>query len=143
MQKNRPELKPEYLERTCELMVASMPDCLVTEYEVLIPGLTLPDVDDRHVFAAAIHCNAQMIVTNNIKDFPADTLAKYNIEAQSPDAFLRCQADLFAGPFLSCVKAVRGRLKNPQMSAEEYLIQLGRLGLIQTASYLGDFVAVI
>jgi predicted nucleic acid-binding protein len=40
-------------------------DCLVTDYEELIGTLTLPDPDDRHVFAAAIKGQANVIVTHN------------------------------------------------------------------------------
>jgi hypothetical protein len=43
---------------------------------------------DRHVLAAAVVCGAQTIVTFNIKDFPADALASWNVEAQTPDEFL-------------------------------------------------------
>lgn len=59
---NRHDLKPEQLQRTRELMDASVPDCLVVGYEGLITNLSLPDPDDRHVLAAAIHCHAGVIV---------------------------------------------------------------------------------
>jgi hypothetical protein len=36
-------------------------DCLVTGYQPLIEALDLPDPDDRHVLAAAIKVNAQLI----------------------------------------------------------------------------------
>ena len=48
-----------------------VPDCLVTGYEPLISGLSLPDADDRHVLAAAIHVGASLIITYNLSDFPA------------------------------------------------------------------------
>ena len=54
---NRPDLKAEQLKRTRELMDAHALDCLVTGYEKLIAGLTLPDPDDRHVLAAAIRAS--------------------------------------------------------------------------------------
>jgi len=47
--KNRPSITLEKLERTRSLMNNSAGDCLVEGYESLIPGLTLPDPDDRHV----------------------------------------------------------------------------------------------
>lgn len=140
---HRPDLKPELLERTCELIIASIPDCLVTGHEQLISELSLPDPGDRHVLAAAVRCQAQTIVTYNLKDFPRAMLAKYDIEAVHPDSFLRSQADLFLPQFLGCVKAIRERLKHPSISAHDYLIQLASQGLVQTASYLGDFITVI
>src|SRR5678809_409481 len=51
---NRPELRPEALDRTRELMKLAVPDGIVEGYEDLIAGLTLPDPDDRHVLAMAI-----------------------------------------------------------------------------------------
>ncbi len=68
---NRPDLTAEQLNRTSALMDRAIPDALVTGHEELIAGLTLPDIDDRHVLAAAIRCNASVIVTFNEKDFPA------------------------------------------------------------------------
>ena len=45
------------------LMDKHAEDALVTGYETLIAGLKLPDPDDRHVLAAAIHGRADVIVT--------------------------------------------------------------------------------
>ncbi len=50
----------------------AFPDALVENYEPLISGLELPDEKDNHVLAAAIKTNANVIVTNNLKDFPND-----------------------------------------------------------------------
>ncbi|WP_084080893.1 PIN domain-containing protein [Edaphobacter aggregans] len=50
------------------------PDALVTGYRQLVPALNLPDPNDGHVLAAAVRGGASMIVTNNIKDFPAEAL---------------------------------------------------------------------
>ena len=70
----QPEVDRSRLERTRQLMCEAVRDCLVTGYERLIDGLELPDPDDRHVLAAAIRANAQVIVTSNLSDFP-DSLA--------------------------------------------------------------------
>ncbi|MCB0526365.1 MAG: PIN domain-containing protein, partial [Saprospiraceae bacterium] len=53
----------------------AFPDAMVENYEVLIEGLTLPDEKDCHVLATAIKVNADIIVTNNLKDFPEDYLS--------------------------------------------------------------------
>jgi predicted nucleic acid-binding protein len=83
--RNRPDLSREKLERTRILMDKHAPDALVTGYEDLIEGLELPDPNDRHVMAAAIKGRADVIVTANVRDFPADTLTPFEIEAQHPD----------------------------------------------------------
>ncbi|MGH3168611.1 MAG: PIN domain-containing protein [Trebonia sp.] len=86
--RNRPDVPPAKLGRLRELMNAAVRDCLVTGYEPLVEGLKLPDPKDRHVLAAAIKTGAQVIVTRNLKDFPAADLNPWDIEAKSPDAFV-------------------------------------------------------
>ncbi len=140
---DRPDLKPEQLQRTRELMNAHVRNCLVTGYEELIPALTLPDPDDRHVLAAAIRAGADVIVTFNLGDFPAEVLARHGIEALHPDDFVTYQLDL--APHVVCAAAKRQResLKNPPKSVQEYLEALERQGLAQTASALRQFGELI
>lgn len=46
----------------------AFPDAIVQNYEGLIGGLKLPDEKDNHVLAAAIKINANIIITNNLKE---------------------------------------------------------------------------
>jgi predicted nucleic acid-binding protein len=66
--KNRPDLSEAQLVRTKDLMNANVRDALVTGYKSLIPSLSLPDPNDRHVLAAAIRGNASIIIATNLKD---------------------------------------------------------------------------
>jgi PIN domain len=95
---DNPALSPVRLARTRMLMNEAVRDCLVTGYQDLIDSLSLPDPDDRHVLAAAIRANAEVIVTFNLKDFPAGVLAGYNVEAMHPDDFLLALFDAAPGP---------------------------------------------
>lgn len=52
-------------------------------------GLVLPDLADAHVVAAARGAGAELIVTLNLRDFPARTLAGLGLRAEHPDALLR------------------------------------------------------
>ncbi len=52
---DRPDLTAAQLQHTRALMDAAVPDALVVGYEKLIPSLTLPDPDDRHVLALRCH----------------------------------------------------------------------------------------
>jgi hypothetical protein len=139
----RPDLSRVQLERTKALMNKHVHDALVEGYQSLIPGLTLPDQDDRHVLAAAIHARAGVIVTFNLKDFPAAALAPYGIQAQHPDDFVSHLLD--DAPDLVCVavKKQREALKNPPKSVAEFLEALQRIGLPETAAKLRPFEGVI
>jgi hypothetical protein len=69
--RNEPHRDRAALERTRDLMDSKTRDCLVTGYEALIPVIQLPDANDRHVLAAAIVGHCDVIVTQNLKHFPA------------------------------------------------------------------------
>jgi hypothetical protein len=99
-------------------------DCLVTDYQWIIPTLNLPDTDDRHVLAAAIKARAEVIVTTNLRDFPQSELDKYNIEAQHQDTFITNLIDLHPVQVIEAVKKCHDRRKNPPCSFEEYLVRL-------------------
>jgi len=60
----------------------------------LVETLSLPDADDRHVLAAAIAGDADVLMTLNTRDFPSRTLARHGILLRGPDGFL---AELNAG----------------------------------------------
>ena len=99
---------------------AAIPDVIVANYEGLIGCLDLPDLDDRHVLAAAIAGRADVIVTLNLKDFPASTLAPFNIEAQHPDEFIAHVLSLAPPVALGAIKEMRARLKRPPFSPEGF-----------------------
>jgi len=115
----------------------------VSGYEYLIPSITLPDPDDRHVLAAAIAGRCDVIVTQNLKDFPEEALAPFHIEAQHPDEFLCNQLSLAPGVFCSAIRKVRARLVNPPFRVEEYLATLIRQGLVATVGELRLFADLL
>lgn len=122
--RRRPDLDPERLARTRQLMCEAVADCLVTGYEPLINGLTLPDPDDRHVLAAAIRCSAQVIVTSNFDDFPAAALERFNIEAQSPDQFVLDVVNLAPARVAAVIQQQSAALRNPPRTVDELLEDL-------------------
>lgn len=137
--KERPDLTFSQLTRTKNLMNAHVRDCLVTDYEALIPNLILPDPDDSHVLAAAIQCNADVIVTFNLKDFPAQALAPYRVKSQHPDEFILQLIELNPSEVCQAAKKHRNTLKNPPSTPDDYLERLSRLGLSQSVITLREF----
>ena len=140
---NRPDLRQTQLERTRQLMDVHVPNSLVAGYESLIPTLTLPDPDDRHVLAAAIHCRANVIVTFNLRDFPSDALKPYGIETQHPDDFVTRLLDLDATAVCLAVRRQRRSLRKPPKSVAEYFATLEAQGLTQTVARLRHFADVL
>ena len=140
---NRSDLTRKQLDRTKQLMAQAVPDCLVCDFETLEQSLKLPDPNDRHVLAAAIHCKADVIVTFNLKDFPPESLNKFDIEAQHPDEFIHHQFGLNHAGVLVAAQRCRKRLKNPTRTAEEYLNTLEAQSLPQTIDVLRDYADVI
>ncbi len=120
-----------------------VPDCLVTEYEALIPMLTLPDPDDCHVLAAAIHGGAGFIITFNLGDFPGSVLEQFDIEAIHPDEFVVRLWDDYPSDVLGAVRLQRAGLKKPPKTAAEYLAVLERCQLPATAGRLRPYAIQI
>ncbi len=141
--KDKPHLKYEQLQGIRSMMDENTRDCLINGYEPLIQDLSLPDPDDRHVLAAAIHASASIIVTSNLKDFPISETSKYNIEAKHPDDFTADLLDIAPGIICGVIKRLRKIFKNPQVSAHEYLEILTKQSLTKSASKLSEFVSLI
>ncbi len=141
---NRHDLKRINLERTRDLMDLSIPTAMVTGYEQLIEGIPIEnDPDDRHVVAAAIIGQCDVIVTNNLSHFPIDKLKDYDLEVQRPDDFLAHHLDLEPGTFCSAVRTSRVGKKNPPYSVEEYLSNLTQQGLVVTVAELRPYLHLL
>ncbi len=109
-------------------------ECFVTGHMPLIDGLEMRDKDDRHVLAAAIRCSAQVIVTENKRDFPASLLEEYDIEVLGADEMLVNTYELLPVDAARALGKVRGRYKNPPMDVSEFLLDLTRAGLPKVAA---------
>jgi predicted nucleic acid-binding protein len=133
----RPDLDPDRLARTRQLMCDAIPDCLVTGFEALIEGLDLPDPGDRHVLAAGIAAGAQVIVTYNERHFPDAVLRPFDIEAQHPDEFLVSLFDLDQSTVREAFTELVGSLTRPPSTHIEVIAALRRRGLIRAAQRLG------
>jgi hypothetical protein len=68
-----PGVGPESAAWRVDAMVAAFPDASVTGYESLVDGMSCRE-KARHVLAAAVHSDCQVIVTFNLKDFPPESL---------------------------------------------------------------------
>lgn len=141
--KDNPRISEKRLTRTRALMNDAVRDCLVTGYEQIIESLTLPDPDDRHVLAAAIQARANVIVTFNLKDFPAKSLTLHNIKALHPDEFLLELLNASTDAVCGAVRRQRESLRNPPQAIDDLLATLENQGLQRTTSRLRQFADLL
>ena len=137
----RPGIDPALLERRRAAMDTALPDACVSGHAPLIGALVLPDPDDRHVLAAAIRAKAQVIVTFNEADFPAATLAGFDLVAQHPDLFLRHLIDLAPAMVRARVEHLLQGWKRPPNTPEDFIGALERTGLPEAAAALRELFA--
>ncbi|MEZ5351970.1 MAG: PIN domain-containing protein [Bryobacteraceae bacterium] len=137
--RRRPDISREKLLRTRSLMEGTAPDALVTGYEDRIASLHLPDPHDRHILAAAIHYEADVIVTINLRDFPPAAVEPHGIVVMHPDQFTISLWHRFSELVVDAARDHRSSLQNPPRSQLEYLKVLAVQGMVETAAILEFF----
>ena len=124
------------LRRTRDLMDRALPDADVKGWKQHMDGLVLPDPDDRHVLAAALAGGAGIILTMNLRDFPAPVMVTYEVRAVHPDGFLcdlhACDPELVR----ASAEAAHANLSRSTPSFADYLEALDRQGLPALAQRL-------
>ena len=127
--------------RQIAAMEAAFADARVEDYERLIPRFEgLPDANDAHVIAAAVSAQASVIVTDNLRDFPAQTIRSHGIEAKSADTFIANTLDLDMGRGVAALRAMRLRLKRPFHDADDLLLKFEAHGLVESADLLRPWI---
>jgi hypothetical protein len=118
-----------YLVRLFRQMETSFPDALVTGWESLVGAVELPDPGDRHVVAAVRAGRADVLVTDNLADFPPGALPA-PLTRQSLDEFLLGSLDLYPGQVISAVHAVARRTgrSGPAMTTRDIAAYLQARG---------------
>ncbi len=113
--------KAKNLERTIKI---AFPEAMV-EVPVALEQAMTNEPKDRHVLAAAVTAGADIIVTNNLKDFRENDLAPWNIIAQSPDEFLSDLLDEYPDSIVDLLQQQSQKYKNPPKTFTELINFLG------------------
>lgn len=123
-----PDIDPSRFYSRFRSMNEAFEDARVTDWEPLVEGLELPDPNDRHVLAAAIRGRADVIVTENVRDFPATVLFPLGLEAVRLDEFLLTQFDLGVPATIQVVRDQARAMGRPPVTEEQLLGRLARSG---------------
>ncbi|MBU3920864.1 PIN domain-containing protein [Hyphomonas sp.] len=119
--------------RSIAAMRTAFPEAECFGYEDIVGTLScLTDPNDHHVLAVAIECKASVIVTDNIKDFPAAALTPYSIEARIADEFIADAIDLDYALSIKAIAAMRAKLSNPSLTAQDLIEKWRQRNMHQT-----------
>lgn len=135
---NRDDLTEQDLAYTRQQMERALPQACISGHSDWIEDLTLPDPDDRHVLAAAIHANADAIATINLDDFPEKRLSVYGITPIHPDELVCTLFDRCPDEVIATAADHRATLTDPEKSPDEYILDLQNGELEETATLLGE-----
>jgi predicted nucleic acid-binding protein len=133
---NIPQIPPERLRQTRRLMETALPNARIAGFHHHIDRLNLPDPGDRHVVAAAIEAKASLILTWNLRDFPAAVLEAHGLACQTPDAFLVSLYDQTPQLVAASLANARRNLLKSGISTSGFLDILAARGLTGLAKRL-------
>lgn len=119
---------PELVEKRVGTMEQYFADAMVTGYDDLVPTMT-NDQKDRHILAAAVRGGAEVLVTFNTKDFPVESVERFELEVVHPDDFLLDQLDLYYAPTLRALVELVEGYESPAMTVDDVLLALTRAGV--------------
>lgn len=108
-------------------MVEHFPGAMVTGYRSLIESMK-NHPKDRHVLAAAVHGHAELIVTQNTRDFPARATKPFDIETVDQDTFLLDQFDVNPEAVHRALARQVSRYRRQPRTVDDLLTGLGRIG---------------
>jgi hypothetical protein len=131
----------ERLRRTARLLNDALPTAMVSGYEHLVPMVSLPDVNDRHVVAAAIAARASVILTWNLRHFPANELNKFGLRRETPDVFLSDLYDRVPDLTIGSLANARRNLTRTRVTALGFIDILNNQKLIRLAKRLQRHIA--
>lgn len=120
--------RPDSVEKRIRTMTDYFPDALVEGYDNLVGRMTC-DPKDRHVLAAAVRANAEVLVTFDVGGFPTESVAQFEIEIVHPDDFLRDRLDLLPSLVTGVLEHLADVYENPPVTIDQLLRSLGRAGV--------------
>lgn len=138
------EAAADHASKARKIMEQAFDDAMIGNCDSMLDACKgLPDPGDAHVLAAALKTQAAVIVTENVKDFPEEILSPVNLEVRTTDAFIADTIALDPGRAVAAVRAMRLRLKRPEKTADQLLLDMEAVGLIESADVLRPHVQSI
>ena len=111
----------------------ALPTAMVSGYEKYVAEVNLPDPNDRHIVAAGIVAGASIILTWNLRHFPAKELKKFGLRRETPDALLSSLYDRVPDVTIGSLANARRNLTKTRVSPADFIDILNSQNLIELA----------
>lgn len=102
------------------------PTASIDGYSNRIDAYELPDIDDRHVLAAAVQGRCDIIATFNTQDFPDQACEPLGVTALAPDGVVTLLDESHGVRLASVIEAMSRRLTRPHHTPAELVHSLER-----------------
>lgn len=142
LERVHPDVDPNRFRSRFRSMNEAFDGALVTGWETLTTCITLPDPDDAHVVAAALVGRADVIVTENTRDFPDSALGPLGLTAVRLDEFLLDQFDLSPTGACRIITEQAAAMKRPPVEPSQLLDRLSQGGARAFAQRVRDELVI-
>ncbi len=116
---NNPHADPPTIGRRFDLMNRAMPAALIDPPATELVEAMTNNPKDRHVLAAAVSINAEVIVTDNLADFPIESCRPHGVEAHSLDQFVTDLVSLDSQQVWAAIVEMAERRQRPPKSPQQ------------------------
>lgn len=121
MRRNRPEGVPEQrIDRRIAAMNTYFPRAMTNGYEHLTDGMQA-DPKDKHVLAAAVHSQSDVLVTDNVKDFHPPSTGPYAMRVERMSQFLSRKLEEHPDRVVSAMQTMVARNRRDPRTMPELL----------------------
>lgn len=127
-------------EKICDLIRTTFAgqDVPRDEYVPLIAAMPGSDLDDHPHAAAAVARAPTIILTHNVRHFPARPLARYGVVVRRPDDYLIELSDEHGDEMIRVVTHMAADHRRPPMTVAQIVDTLGRAGVPRFADILRE-----
>lgn len=135
-----PDINVDKIHSRFDSMNIAFENALITGWESLENTIHLPDLNDRHVVAAAVTGKADAIITENTKDFPESALRPYGLKAVRLDDFLLRNFKRNPETTYQLILEQRQAMTNPLVSLEELIHTLEKNQILKFTKVLKEYI---
>ena len=121
----RPDLDPDAIDRRIAYMNRALPSAIEEPRASLIDQMPVNE-KDRHVLALAVHVDAPVIVTENLRDFPPELLDSFHVEAIGVDQFVLDHVERDPAAILGVLDTMAARRRRPATTRADIVAGLRR-----------------